>query len=154
MPPELGPVPSLLDPRRDRVLVGARGDAQLSCGPGSRLVKPALAGAEQDTRYLGQQVRAVAGYLAQLGDRRGGLGLGRLTPLSVPFGDTIQARNEQTVTGRSGTIMSHSVRIELICDKSKLAEIVLFTYLARKEGTGDGGSHASVAGQSAATRRI
>jgi hypothetical protein len=70
--------------------------------------------------------RAFAGYFAELGEGRADLGLGRLTPVSVPLGDAVQARNEQPVTVRSGTIMSHLARIEYAYDKSKLAHPVLW----------------------------
>ena len=86
MPPELGPASSLLDPLRDHALAGTCGNAQLGRGPRSRLIESPLAGAEQDARHLGQQIRPVARYLAELGRRRGDFGLGWLTPAGMPPG--------------------------------------------------------------------
>ena len=64
--------------------------------PHSRLIESPLAGAEQDARHLGQQIRPVARYLAELGRRRGDFELGWLTPAGMPLGYAIQAGNEQT----------------------------------------------------------
>ena len=86
MPPEPGPAPSPLDPLRDHALAGTCGNAQLGRGPRSRLIESPLAGAEQDARHLGQQIRPVARYLAELGRRRGDFGLGWLTPAGMPPG--------------------------------------------------------------------
>src|ERR1700733_8845201 len=74
--PDLRPTPALFDPSRDQALVGTGGDEQLSRGLRSRLVQAALVETEMDGRLLGQQVWAVAGNLAQLGDRCGDLVLG------------------------------------------------------------------------------
>ena len=133
IPPELGPASSLLDPLRDHALVGTCGDAQLGRGPRSRLIESPLAGAEQDARHLGQQIRPVARYLAELGRRRGDFGLGWLTPAGMPLGYAVQAGNEQTVRGGSGAIMGHQARIEHVCDKGKLANLVFRPRTSRKD---------------------
>jgi hypothetical protein len=72
---------------------------------------PSLA-PSKDGRHLGQQIRPVARYLAELGRRRGDFGLGRLTPAGMPLGYAVQAGNEQTVRGGSGAIRGHQARIE------------------------------------------
>jgi len=51
----------------------------------------------------------------------------------MPSGDAIQPGDEQAVAVRSETIMSHPVRIEHVCDKSKLAMLVSRTLACRKE---------------------
>jgi hypothetical protein len=83
--PGLGPAPALVDPSRDQALVGTGADEQLSRGLGSRLVQAALVETELDARLLGEQVRAVAGDLAQLGGRGGDLVLGRRAPAGMPL---------------------------------------------------------------------
>jgi hypothetical protein len=102
MSPELGPASSLLDPLRDHALVGTCGNAQLGRGPRSRLIESPLAGAEQDARHLGQQIRPVARYFAELARRRRDFGLGWLTPAGTPLGYAVQAGNEQTIGAGPG----------------------------------------------------
>jgi hypothetical protein len=85
--PDLSPAPALVDPSRDQALAGAGGDEHLSGGLRSRLVQAALAETQLDARHLGQQVRAVAGHLAQLGGRCGDLVPGGRAPAAMPPGD-------------------------------------------------------------------
>jgi hypothetical protein len=143
MPPELGPAPALLDPSRDQGLIATRGGAQLSRGPRSRLIESPLTGADQDARHLGQQIRAVAGYLAELRHRHGELGFGQGAPAGVALGDAGDPSHKQTVTVRSRTIMSHPPRIEHISDKDKLAWLVSVPSLAGKEPVMEGLTPAS-----------
>ena len=110
--PDLGPAPALPDPSRDQALVGTGGDEQLSRGLRSRLVQAAFAETELDARLLGQQVRAIAGHLAQLGDRCGDLILGGLAPAGMPPGDAGDPGHQQPVMVRCTTIMSYHIRIE------------------------------------------
>jgi hypothetical protein len=78
----------------------------------------------QDAGLLGEQVRAVAGYFPELGERRGDLGLGGLAPRGMPHGNAGDPGDEQPVTVRSGTIASHSARIEHGDDKDKNARAI------------------------------
>jgi len=71
-----------------------------------------LAGSEHDPGNLSQQVGAVAGDFTEFRHPGGLPGLVRGAPLGVPGGDTVQPGNEQAVSSRSGTIMSHPARIE------------------------------------------
>ena len=95
--PDLSPAPALVDPSRDQALVGAGGDEQLSGGLRSRLVQAALVETDLDSRLLGQQVRAVAGNLAQRGDRCGDLVLGGRAPACMTLGDAGDPGNQQAV---------------------------------------------------------
>jgi hypothetical protein len=104
-----------------------------AAAPRSRLIESALAGAGQDARHLGQQIRPVARYLAELGRRRGDFGLGWLTPAGMPLGCAVQAGNEQTVRGGSGAITGHQAIIEHESDKGKLARLVFRPPASRKD---------------------
>jgi hypothetical protein len=117
--PDLSPAPALVDPSRDQALVGTGSDEHLSGGLRSRLVQAALVETELDARLLGQQVRAVAGNLAQLGDRCGDLVLGGRAPAGMPPGDAGDPGHQQPVMVWCTTIMSHHTRIEHGNDKRK-----------------------------------
>ena len=64
--PDRDPAAPLLGPAGDQALVGSGGDAEARGRLRPRLVELALAGVEQDTRHLGQEVGAVTGYRPQL----------------------------------------------------------------------------------------
>jgi hypothetical protein len=117
--PDLSPAPALFNPSRDQALLSTGGDEQLSSGLRSRLVQAALVETELDARLLGQQVRAVAGNLAQLGDRCGDLVLGGRAPAGMPPGDAGDPGHQQPVMVWCTTIMSHHTRIEHGNDKRK-----------------------------------
>ena len=93
-----------------------------------------------------------ARYLAELGRRRGDFGLGWLTPAGMPPGYAFQAGNEQTIRGGSGAI--RAIRPESNMYPIK-ASWLGWSFARRPAGgTGGRGSHARVAGQSAATGGI
>jgi hypothetical protein len=62
---------AFLDPPGDEVRVGSGEAAELGGVPRSRLVQLTLARAQEDARYLGEQVRPATRDLAQLGDGGG-----------------------------------------------------------------------------------
>ena len=129
-----GARPGVVPPRSTAGSCSRRHLRRCTAGPRarSRLIGSPLAGAGQDARHLGQQIRPVARYLAELG-RRGDFGLGWLTPAGMPLGYAVQAGNEQTVRGGSGAIMGHQAGIERVCDKGKLAKLVFRLRASRKD---------------------
>jgi hypothetical protein len=121
----LGPAPSLFYPVRDKILVGTSRDAEVSDGPGSRLVEAALVEAERQTRCLGQQGGPVvpAGEdLPELGHRGGRLRPGGFLPSRVTPGCPGQAGQDQADRVGAGTILRHLARVEHGSEKSKIAE--------------------------------
>jgi hypothetical protein len=74
-----GPLAADLDPLGDKGLISPSGTAEGGSVPRPGLMQLTLTGAQEDARYLGEQVRPTACDLPQLGDRGlGGRLVGRL----------------------------------------------------------------------------
>jgi hypothetical protein len=134
--PGLSPALPLLGPLRDQALVSASGDAEVSSGPGLRLVEVvACVESGQEPRHLGQQRGPVVPPgqdLPQLGHCGGRLGLGRLAPPGVPLDSTMELGDDQPIAVTSATILSHLARIEHENEKDKIARPVSALYTAGK----------------------
>lgn len=78
------PAPSYLDPAWDQVRVRAGRNAVAGGGLGHRVLDGSPVEADEEARYLGEQVVPVAGHLTQFGDCGGGLRRGGLALVGVP----------------------------------------------------------------------
>ena len=101
------PAAAFLDPGRDGLRVGPGLAAQPGGLPCDRLVELALGCALEDSGHLGQQIAAPVRELAQLGHRRGFLLPGQLAPPGMMPGGAGELRDEDPVTTRARTVVSH-----------------------------------------------
>jgi len=112
---QVPPASPLLFPLGDQIDIGTGLEAEVSSGPGLRLVEAALVESGQDSRRLGQQGRPVVPVshdLPQLGHRRGRLRLGGFVSACMPLRDTVQPGDDQPVGVGPRTILNHQARIE------------------------------------------